>query len=146
MNANWITWTNASFNKHFIDNAGSYTVQLSIDDFHTQSESGWAMLHVDGPSILELPSSIYILTAGIEVTVQVEPSVSNIHSITDIAGYFADLFSPSISAYELGPSGSGDFWGCYTLQSEVEIVNFGKPEIDTNLLQATILGQYQMEI
>lgn len=151
----WPRWIKASVNTHFAPFAEAAQLELYIEGASrkTNEEISFAELRMTGPIFTEQSSGYWCIDIVIDVLVNQKLVKNDIYAFDRAIGTMFEAFTNDIAVFKLG-SGVDDApseqLGCLTLdpteRESIIVTNFGAPNKDVAMLQATIEASYQMHL
>lgn len=143
MNVRLNRWITASIAKYLTDNLNGILVYIQNDKRQTETVAIWVEIRIRGPEYTEFGNAID-LTLGLNVLVNVVPDGSNSYTMQDYTGIVGALFSNiPIFRYGLDVQSDATQIGCLQLDGKVKIRDYGRPDVQTNLLQSTVEGNFK---
>lgn len=149
-NENWGLWCKKALIKHFDEKKGDTTLYVEGFPRNTDSLTDYLELRIDGPYIRENANDQWRLFFEVNVLVVVKENHEDAYRIDRLIGRVSDIFKPSIPVFKYGdqPDDSGEFFGCLVLvpriQERIQVSHFGKIRPDTDILQASVEGHYNI--
>lgn len=144
---NIIKWVNASINKYFDDNKGSYPLYIQGQPFDPIKNQSWCELHISvGPDVEETTAANYdvYVTVTLMCSAVLTNDVLLIHKIT---GYFMNLAS---QAFEIKKYGDGNaLIACIQPIDKIRMIQWGEIQVQSgmtpmNVNQTHIEAQYYL--
>lgn len=153
-NKNWARWTFASVSKHFDDHRQGLELFIEGQHRNTKDLENYLELRMDGPTLREVSKGCWKLRIEINVLITSAFREDEYHRPHQNAGIAQAAFTKIISAFRFGngPDDDDSFLGCYQLQQSnttrdfIELNHFGRIDINTPLVQATVEGHYIMTL
>lgn len=122
VNANLTRWINASVDKYFNTNKGSYTLYVEGTEPNLKDAMTWAELRKTGPNINPQSQGEFEITLDINILCGNKQDKKDFHKIHRIVGHFQNLMK-TIHVYRYGPDvlvDTGAFVGCLELRQDLE--------------------------
>jgi hypothetical protein len=152
VNKEWPRWIFASICKHFDARKQGISMYVEgqlrlVDDLQEFFE-----LRIDGPNLTEVSHKYWKLYLEVNVLIQSIKDDADFHRDQRLCGIIASAFT-DIPLFKYGGSSVDDgteSLGCLTLlqdarsKEKITISHFGQIEPNTNLIQSTVEGHYEM--
>lgn len=151
-NPHWPRWTFASVSKHFDDRRQGLPLYIEGQHRNTREETDYLELRMDGPTLREVSKGCWKLRIEINILVSSAYDEEDYHRIHRNAGIVQAAFENAIDVYRFGTGVDDDqtYVGCYKLLEDrrdaLELNHFGRIDIDTPIVQATVEGHYVMTL
>ena len=145
----------ASGAKHFKAILLSYDFFLEGTKRATQNSGTWFEYRFDGPNYRLRGKNRWNCSCEINILITLAiQDEANSYSIQDLMGLVSSGFTYSIPVYKLGPTSDPEndssHLGCMRLISgdreKVQASMFGKIRPDTQLIQASVEGHYEIDL
>lgn len=150
VNANLTRWINASVDKYFNDNKGSYALYVEGTEPNLKDLSTWAELRKVGPNINPQSHGEFEITLDVNVLCANKQDKKDFHKIHKIVGFFQNLMK-TIHVYRYGDTvGTDDnsFVGCLELRDDMELpiqtIPWGVTEESMKIENVTVEAFYRM--
>ena len=155
LNRHWPRWIKASFNVHFNAFAVTGNLPMYIEGTtrDTNDAIAFAELRLTGPRITEQSKGYWCIEIDVDILIDQKEVKNDIYAYDRNIGAMLAGFTTDIAVFKLG-SGLDDApdeqLGCFSLlpsaPESIIITNFGAPNKDVKMLQATIEATYRMNL
>jgi hypothetical protein len=153
MNQHWARWIFASVCKHFDAKRGTIPMFVEGQQRVTRSLQDFIELRLDGPDFNEASKDYW--SAYVEINVMIQSSMvdTDFHRIHRTVGVVSAAFTSAIPIYKYGTApliDTGAQIGCLSLvddkynKERIKVRHFGQVNPDTQLMQASVEGHYEM--
>ena len=151
MNPNWPRWIVASICKHVDDNRQSLPMFLEGNN-HTEDQSDYIELRIDGPYTIELSHNYFRLNVEVNVLVVSSINDSDLHKIYKDCGIVLAALSKVIPVYRYGDGPDDDQTRlcCLTLVSSgdqreaLRVSHFGQMDATKPIMRSSVEGHYNL--
>lgn len=148
INANLTRWINASIDKYFIDNAGSYPVYIDYTEPDLRNTQTWAELRKIGPVIIPQSSNEFLIQIAINILCGNKRDFKDTHKIHKITGHFQSKIN-TIHVYRYGVGDDESFVGCLEIRDDIprpiDTINWGVTDESLKIENVSIEAFYKMQ-
>lgn len=155
LSRHWPRWIKSSFNVHFAAYAQAGQLPLYIEGAtrDTNDQISFAEMRLTGPVITELSKGYWDVAITVDILIDQKMVKNDIYAFDRNIGTMLIGFTTDISVFKLGTGVDDDpdgLLGCMSLtpsaQESIIVTNFGAPNKDMKVLQATIEATYRMNL
>jgi len=149
---NWERWCKISIIKHFDDGKGDTKCFVEGFTRATQNDDDFFEVRIDGPELTQPTKGKWKLTFVVDILVVVKTGQDR-YRINRLTGRITELFLDCIEVRRWGDGSEDDqtVLGCLKLvphsgNEPVRVTHFGKVKPDTEILQASVEGTFEIKI
>lgn len=155
LNRHWPRWIKSSINVHFnaVAAAGNLPIYIEGATRSTHDEVAFAELRLTGPRVTEQNKGYWCLEIDIDILIDQKMVKDDIYAYDRNIGTMLAGFTTDIAVFKLGNGADDDpseQLGCLSLlpsaTESIIVTNFGAPNKDIKMLQATIEASYRMNL
>lgn len=155
INEHWARWIFASVCKHFDSKRGTLPMFVEGQQRATRGVQDFIELRLDGPDFNESSKNYWKAYIEINILIQSSMTDGDFHKIHRTTGLVSAAFVSSIPVYKYGSApliDTGAHIGCLDIvdnkfdKERIKVRHFGQVNPDTQLMQASVEGHYEMSL